>query len=602
MKRTVVYHALSLVSERDEKARRITFSPTHNLLAGENETGKSRILKHLVWVLGCEPTARNAGNWDSNIVASVDLSVDDKRFTFMRTGMHQRAAFDGEGKLLIGTESAKKWAQFFAETFGFPLKLQRPREGEFALAGPEYAVLPFYIDQEGGWGRKWGNFTRLTQFTRWEAPVLESFTGLRPLKYFEAQLTRDDMAQQLRESNAQVKVQASAYAQVKAMLPTTEAKLDEELFAQELQDMSAKVALLGKEEDSVRLQLFNVAQQLQERTAELQLVTRAEQDLVEDLVYLTKVPDDGKIACPTCGQEHGVTFRARVDLASDAKDAHQLVIKVREQLRELRDDEDKLRVKLKNVTAKMAQLRSSMERYKGDNSVSDVVIAKSLDTIQMAYEKTARAMKERIETIEGDKEALEQELAKLTDKEKMKEVRKDFKDAMKSHADRLNIASEEIKSVKIGGRPAMGSGSSGPRIYLAMHLALLEMHSKHGAGPSFPFIVDTPRQQGLDDKNTAKLLDAIYRHASAHQIFVANESVPTSWEGRKTCKIIIFEDKRNVLWESEYRESLTEMAPFVSAMQEAIRVERDAAAKAGEPEEEDIDVPPEVDDEDEEDE
>lgn len=602
MKRTVVYHALSLVSERDERARRIAFSPTYNLLAGENETGKSRILKHLVWVLGCEPSARNAGNWDSNIVASLDLSVDDKRFTFMRTGVHQRAAFDGDGRLLIGTESAKKWAQFFADTFGFSLKLQRPREGEFALAGPEYALLPFYIDQEGGWGRRWGNFTRLTQFTRWEAPVLESFTGLRPLKYFEAQLTRDDMAHQLREANAQVKVQASSYAQVKAMLPTTEAKLDEGLFAQELQDMSAKVTLLGKEEDAVRLALFSIAQQLQERTAELQLVTRAEQDLVEDLVYLTKIPDGGNIACPTCGQEHGVTFRARVDLASDAKDAHQLVIKVREQLRELRDDEDKLRVKLKNVSAKMAQLRSSMEKYTGDNSVSDVVIAKSLDTIQMAYEKTARAMKERIETIEGDKEALEQALANLTDKEKMKEVRKDFKSSMKSHADRLNIAAEEIKSVKIGGRPAMASGSSGPRIYLAMHLALLETHSKHGAGPSFPFIVDTPRQQGLDDKNTAKLLDAIYSYASAHQIFVANESVPSGWEGRRTCKIINFEAKRNVLWESEYRESLTAMAPLMSALQQAIRVERDAAAKAGETEEEAIDAPPAVDDEDEDDE
>ena len=57
-----------------------------------------------------------------------------------------------------------------------------------------------------------------------------------------------------------------------------------------------------------------------------------------------------------------------------------------------------------------------------------------------------------------------------------------------------------------------------------------------------------------------------------------------------------------MLWESEYRESLTEMAPFVSAMQEAIRAERDAAAKASEPEEEDIDAPLEVDDEDEEDE
>ena len=325
MRRTVVYHVLWLVSERDESARQISFSPTHNLLAGENETGKSRILKHLVWALGCEPTARDAGTWDPNVVASVDLSIDGIRYTFMRRGTHQRAAFDAAGKLLIGTESASSWAKFFAATFEFPLKLQRHQEGEFALAGPEYALLPFYVDQEGGWGRKWSNFKRLTQFARWELPVFESFTGLRPQRYFEAQLTRDELAHQLKEARAQAKVQAKAYEQVKAMLPHTEAKLDEALFAQELKELSANVAELGSEEDGVRTELFDVAQQLHERTAELQMVTRAEQDLVEDLAYLTKVPDNGKLACPTCGQEHGVTFRSRLDLASDAKDAHQLV-------------------------------------------------------------------------------------------------------------------------------------------------------------------------------------------------------------------------------------------------------------------------------------
>lgn len=579
MKRTVVYHALWLLSERDEKARQVSFSPTHNLLAGENETGKSRILKHLVWVLGCEPMARDAGNWDANIVASVDLSIDGTHYTFIRRGTQQRAVFDDKGALLIGTESASSWAKFFAEKFAFPLKLQRHQEGAFALAGPEYAVLPYYIDQEGGWGKKWSNFKRLTQFARWEVPVLESFTGLRPQRYFEAQLTRDELAFQLKEARAQVKVQAKAYEQVKAMLPATEAKLDEALFARELKDMSEKVAELGKVEDEIRTELFDVAQQLQERKAELQMVTRAEQDLVEDLAYLTKVPDGGKLACPTCGQEHGVTFRARLDLAGDAKDAHQLVLKIREQLDKLRGREAKLRVQLKDVTARMEQLRSSMGRFKGNSSVSDVVIAKSLDTIALAYDKTRRDLKEHIDELDENKQALQEELDKLTDDNRVKEIRKEFKDALRSHADRLQIASAEIKGVKIGGRPAMGSGSSGPRIYLAMHLALLEINARFGSGPRFPFIIDTPRQQGLDDKNTAKLLDAIYDHAAAHQIFVANESVPVSWKGRERCNIIHFEEKRNVLRESEYRKGLGFLSPLVEAMQEAIRVEREIAAR-----------------------
>ena len=580
MKRTVVYHALCLISERDESARMLSFSSTRNLLAGENETGKSRVLKHLVWSLGCEPNARDAGNWDSNLVACVNLSIDDKRYMFLRRGTHERAAFDEDGNLLIGTESASVWAQFFAEKFGFPLKLQRHQEGAFALAGPEYAVLPFYIDQEGGWGKKWGNFKRLTQFTRWEPPVFESFTGLRPQRYFEAQLTRDDLAFQLKEAKAQVKVQAKSYEQVKAMLPTTEAKLDEALFAEELKELSTKVAELGNEEDKVRTELFDVTQQLQERTAELQMVTRAEQELVGDLAYLTKVPDDEVLACPTCGQEHGVTFRARLDLAYDAKDAHQLVLKVREQLEKLRNRETKLRTHLNLVALQMEQLRSSMGRYRGETSVSDVVVAKSLDTINVAYNKTRENLNSHIDELDENKQALQDELDKLTNDEHVKEVRKSFKEAVKSHADRLNIAAAEIKGVKIGARPAMASGSSGPRIYLAMHMALLEINVRYGSGPRFPFIVDTPRQQGLDDKNTAKLLDAIYGHAASHQIFVANESVPKNWPGAEQCHIINFEEKRNVLREAEYRDCLDEYAPLVQAMQEAIHAEREIAATA----------------------
>ena len=280
-------------------------------------------------------------------------------------------------------------------------------------------------------------------------------------------------------------------------------------------------------------------------------------------------------------------------------------MKVRDQLDKLRDREAKLRVQLKNVAARMEQLRSSMDRYKGNSSVSDVVIAKSLDTIAFAYDKTRRDLKDHIDELDENKQALQEELDKLTDHNRVKEVRKEFKEALRSHADRLQIASAEIKGVKIGARPAMGSGSSGPRIYLAMHLALLEINSRFGSGPRFPFIIDTPRQQGLDDKNTAKLLDAIYEHAAAHQIFVANESVPVSWKGREKCNIIHFEEKRNVLRQSEYRKGLGVLAPLVGAMQEAIRVEREIAARdnvESDSEGQEIDAPVEHGEDDEDDE
>ncbi|WP_228893985.1 hypothetical protein [Pseudoduganella aquatica] len=579
MRQTVTYHELWLVSERDESGRFLKFNPRKNLLAGTNETGKSRILKHLVWALGGEPSTRIAGNWDVNVAASVVLSLGQKRFTFLRMGRDQRAAFNAEGKLLLATENAQTWARFFADTFEFPLKLQRHQEGAFALAGPEYALLPFYIDQEGGWARKWGNFLRLSQFARWEPVVFESFLGLRPQRYFDAQLTRDELVFKLRELRLQTKVQETAYKHVKAMLPASDAMLDESVFAEELQQVASQVEALVDDENQVRSDLFAIAQERQELTGQLQLAARAEQDLVEDLAYLSKYPDDEQLSCPTCGQAHGLSFRAKVELASDANDAHQLFLNVRGQLDKLSKREEGLRNKLASVTKQMESLRVSTERQPGQGGIAEIIAAKSLATIEEAYGQTRQQLADSIDELDESRTELQAELDGLTDAERLKEVRAFYKAAVKSCADRLGIDKAEIASVKIGARPAMGAGSSGPRVYLAMHMAMLETNAKYGSGPRFPFIVDTPRQQGLDDPNTGRLLSAVYNHAEAEQIFIANESVPSDWTPPQDCTVQTFTEKRHFLREDEYRAGVEQLAPLVEAMSDAIAAERERVAE-----------------------
>lgn len=579
MRQTVTYHELWLVSEKDQSARFLTFNPRKNLLAGTNETGKSRILKHLVWALGCEPSTRIAANWDVNVAASVVLSIGQKRLTFLRMGRDQRAAFDAEGTLLLATEDTQTWARFFAGIFEFPLKLQRHQEGEFALAGPEYALLPFYIDQEGGWGKKWGNFTRLSQFARWEPVVFESFLGLRPQRYFDAQLTRDELAFRLRELRLQAKVQATAYQRVKAMLPASDATLDESDFAQELQEVARQVEALVDDENQVRTNLYEIAQERQELNGQLQLAARAERDLVEDLVYLSKYPDDEQLDCPTCGQTHGLSFRAKVSLAADADGAHQLFLNVRGQLEKLSTREEGVRDKLTNVTRQMETLRLSTLRQPGRPGIAEIVAAKSLAIIEEAYGLTRQQLSMSIDELDEGWSVLQAELDALTDAARVKEVRAFYKAAVKSSADRLGIAGEEVTSVRIGARPAMGAGSSGPRVYLAMHMAMLETHAKYGSGPRFPFIVDTPRQQGLDDPNTGRLLSAVYNHTEAAQIFVANESVPVDWTPPKDCTVQTFTEKRHFLRKDEYRAAVDNLLPLVEAMRDAIAAERERDAE-----------------------
>lgn len=599
MRVTVTFHSLWLVSEKDASARRETFSPTRNLLAGLNETGKSRVLKHLVWTLGCEPSARNAGSWDSNITAATELSVGGKKYTLLRSGRHQRAVFDADGKLILGTESAKVWTEFFVDLFHFPLKLQRQQEGMFGFAGPEYAILPFYIDQEGGWSRKWATFSGLGQFLRWEPVVFEAFTGVRPQRYFHAQLRRDEVDYKLREARLQARLQSKAFEQVSAMLPNSKTTLDEQVFANELNELADRVGQLSKEEDEVRSALIEAAEDRQNKVAELQMVMRAEEDLVGDLAYLSKISDDGHLTCPTCGQVHDSSFRAKVELATDAEDAHQLVFSVRSQLDSVRKREQDLKIKLQAVTSSLHELRFLMAREKAGTTVNDIIAAKSRTTLEQAYDRTKRNLAAQIDDFKEERDALQVELAGLTEKRSEKQVRNEYKSELDAYADHLGIAKAEIGTVKIGIRPgSKASGSSGPRIYLAMHMALLALNRRYGQGPAFPFIVDTPRQQGLDDANTAKLLNTIYNQALSHQVFVANESVPQGWTPPEGCKVIPFEHKRQVLRPEDYKEGVAALEPMVRQMLAAIEAERVTKAQAehAESEEEQLDVAPDESD------
>ncbi|NZA01886.1 hypothetical protein H0I39_09180 [Ottowia beijingensis] len=146
------------------------------------------------------------------------------------------------------------------------------------------------------------------------------------------------------------------------MLPESRATLDEHVFANELRELADRAAALSKEEDEIRSALVEAVEDRQIKVAELQMVMRAEEDLVGDLAYLSKIPDEGQLTCPTCGQVHDSSFRAKVELATDAEDAHQLVISVRSQLASVQNREQDLRAKLQAVSSSLNELRVLMAR------------------------------------------------------------------------------------------------------------------------------------------------------------------------------------------------------------------------------------------------
>lgn len=570
MNRTVVFNALWLLSERDAQARHLTFDPEMNLLAGDNGMGKSRVVKHLVWALGCEPPKRAAGDFDSNTIAVVAVTIGKVQRTFVRQN-RGRAAFDQDGKLIFATASASRWNEYFADEFEFPLKLQRHDDEGFGLAGPSYAMLPFYIDQDGGWGVKWTNFTDLSQFTNWNAAVFNSFTGVKPAAYVRDQLMRDEASYKLRLAKAQMRVQQISYERVVAMLPPESTVVDENLFAEQLKEIATKAQELKNEQAIVRTELMLIAQQRQQKTAELHTALESEKSLVEDLAYLAEFSDDEQLICPTCSHVHTTSFHARQTLAVDANEIHEAAVKLQSDLENLRIKEKDLQRRLSSVAEKLRDLNALVTPRPNDRSVADVIAAKSRETLERAYRATKSELVANIDSITEEKLAYEEALAKLTDKGREKRVKELFGEAFISAADTLDVDKKEVgKKLKIGERPPAASGSYLPRAVLATHLALLTTHSAHGVGCTFPFLVDTPQQSGQDPASLGRMLDAILKSSGAGQRLVATESIPEGWQPPKTCKIIRFNEKRNLLRAAEFREALVAVGPMVKALRDAL--------------------------------
>ena len=572
MKPIVTFKALSLLSEREMSARRIPFSKGKNLLAGPNGTGKSRVIKHLFWALGAEPTKLSAGNFDTNVVAVLELQVGQRHFTFVRQN-RRKAVFNQDGQLLLAAQDSTAWNAFFAQEFDFDLQLQQQQdEGAFSLAGPSFATLPFYIDQSTGWGAKWGNFWNLGQFVNWQSPLFEYFTGLKPAAYSRARVARDKAANKLRDAKLQQRLQAQAFHHVAAMLPSDTAVLDDGMFARELKDLSSKAEKLVQMQEQIRCELLELVQEREQKIAEMQMALRSEKDLVEDLAYLAGYKDTDILQCPTCGQEHGLSFKARLDMAEDAKDMHQLGLKVREDIEKLDAREVKLRDSLRTIASELRELDSSMKEGKDGRVVGDVVAAKSRETLERAYDATRRDLVAEIDSLSEEKGGFDAELAGLTDKSREKRIRGLYKSSLLSVADRLDIDKNELGGrLTIGTRPPSADGAYLPRAILATHIALLACHKEAGAGVTFPFVVDTPQQSGQDPVNLGRMLTVIFDTQPHAQSMVASESLPIGWGIPEDCNVIRFTEKRGLLLEEKFQEVMATIGPLVKVMNESLK-------------------------------
>lgn len=568
MSRRVTFKTLWLISERDRVARKMSLSPEKTLLLGTNGTGKSRITKNLFWAFGCEPPKRVKGSWDPDTIAAVEFSFNGADYLVLRDGK-RIGLVSSEGEVLHATDNMGNWDSFVGPFFGYQLHLQRPNALRFSQAGLSYLTLPFYLDQDGSWGADWDTYTNLGQFKNWKTAAFEVFTGLRPNAYFKAKQLRDEVHARLVDKRKELDAQRDAFSRVHEILPRNLPSLNTAAFRVELAELGRKALSIQHKQVTLRAKLIASVNLREKVHSELHMVVAAHREVVEDLTYLSDLPE-GALECPTCGTIHQKSFHARLQLAQDADSMTALVAELNIKWVSIRNEEANLRSDLQRLEKEISGLDSIMHERKARLRLEDVLASHSKRTLDAAFVKVQADMGASIKNMEDEEDKHSKKFKKFENRDRVKKVRNYFGDQVVSLSNLLNVpGDEQIGKVTPSARAHAG-GSSAPRSMLAVHLALLRTNVEHGDSPYFPFVVDTPQQSGQDDRNLRAMIEILEKSAGdIHQVVLAAEKLPSD-VNISSFEVINFDGPKGALRAADFDATVERLSAPLRAIRERI--------------------------------
>jgi hypothetical protein len=568
MSRLVTFNRLWLASERDRRGREFSFGPK-TLLLGPNGTGKSRICKSLYWCLGCEPKSLLAGNWDPATVGMLEFTFGDASYFVVRK-MRSIGLFSSDKRLLFATERNSEWVERTGKLFGFYLRLARHGGATYALAGLDYMSLPFYVDQDASWGADWATYEKLSQFSRWKEPVFATLTGLRPSAYLVAKQRKEEIDRRCTTKEEELSAQRTAFERVRETLPKTTASLDVTTFRAELVKLASAAQAAQAEQMKARERLVEVATERQSLESKLKLATAAQRDLGGDFEYLSTVPDDSQIECPTCGVLHKTSFHARLALGQDLEEMNELVAQLSDSLQECKLKESGLRQTLRNIERHVEKYEQALSVNRSRTRLDEVLSAHSKRTLDEAFTKVESTLGVEVTELRKEQAKAAAVMERYDDKERRKDVMRFYSAELRRLSDQLNIpTSERIEDTSIGKRPKAG-GSSGRRALLALHLAMIACNLEKGDTPLFPVIFDTLQQSGQDDPNLGRMFNIAAGHVGdSHQLFIAMERMPNE-ANVQGFDVKEFETLQGLLLKDQFETVARDIRPMLGEVQDRI--------------------------------
>ncbi len=559
--RNLKLQKLYLLSRLEGKARTETFDNEVTVVFGENDTGKSHLLKSIYSAFGADSQVVNPKWQQGSVTLLLEISVDDNRYTIVREG-NQIGLFDADAKMLwTSSHLTKEIGPKIAKLLDFKIKL--PTKSDDLITPPaQFAFLPFYQDQDRGWNDSWSSFKGLGMISGYRLSVLEYHTGIKPKEYYVAQAEKALAVHEQNELKAERRALDRAVERLQADRPALSITFNPELFANQIEQLLAELNELRSIYDGVRKKLSELQSRRAVLVEEIEIATAALGELDADFKFMRGI-DDTEVICPTCNTVHENSFANRFSLIDDADACRGFLASAKHSLGEVDGDIDRQKANLQKYTGRVDKINSILDQSREDIKLRDMLDQESERILDFNIAAERSEIDLGIAKFKVAEDDATESMKQYSNAKRKAEIIKFYSEKLRKFAWELGIEFSEACGKSVA--PKINeTGSYGPRAILAYHFAILHTINEFTTTCLCPVILDTPLQQDQDEANAKAIISfALKNRPPAMQLILGSVSMHgVLFDGHVINPTV----KESLLSETEFVATNDFIRPFLNKM------------------------------------
>ena len=554
---------LQLMSRGERAAFVLPFHQKITVITGENDVGKSSLLKSIYWVFGAE-AAKTHPSWKQALSSALlHFSLDGSEYRILRE-RNRFAVFDAQDRMIrrasrIGAELAP----FLADLFHFRLVLSARQSAEPTIPPPSFCFLPFYVDQDEGWGQTWRSFHGLGQFENWKRDVIFFHSGIRPNEFYELKASATRIRRDRDEILAERKVLTKAASRLERDVAIEALSFDESEYEDLIHRLLTALMALRDRRQAYAVQLTSIIANRASLEEQLAITYRALKEYDGDVRWLAQ-HTEGHVICPVCATEHVNDFGARFGILEDRESCRTLAADLADELDLIERDVSAARLRLHSADDEASGIEQALTEKRGELALQDVIRSEGQRQASAAFDREIEELTVRIESTDASIADIERSLKEFDDPKRREKIEDFYAGHVGRLLRRLNVDNISFKDIVKIDKPVQDTGSDQPRAVLAYDLAFFHTMRKYSSSVFAPMVIDSPVQQDQDERNAAAIIAAILEdRPDDSQIILGTVSL----HGNKFVgRIINLKNKLKVLDEGSFAQVEKSMAPYMEAL------------------------------------